>query len=57
MSQALQRNDSVAKFQQITEKIEAALSEISYNKLEISEEVQEQVINNTIYNSVVISLV
>ncbi|KAK7268247.1 hypothetical protein RIF29_20942 [Crotalaria pallida] len=40
---ALQRNDIVDKFQQITQKIEAALSEISYDKLEISEEVQEQI--------------
>lgn len=44
ISQALRRNDTIDKFQKITEKIEAALSEISYNKLEISEEVQEQVI-------------
>lgn len=44
MPQALRRNDTADKFQQITEKIEAALSDISYNKLEISEEVQEQVI-------------
>ncbi|KAK7343871.1 hypothetical protein VNO77_12958 [Canavalia gladiata] len=41
--QALRRNDIADKFQQITEKIEAALSEISYNKLEISEEVLEQI--------------
>ncbi|XP_061347030.1 U-box domain-containing protein 14 [Gastrolobium bilobum] len=41
--QALRRNDTADKFQKITEKIEAALSEISYNKLEISEEVQEQI--------------
>jgi hypothetical protein len=44
MPQALRRNDAADKFQQITEKIEAALSDISYNKLEISEEVQEQVV-------------
>jgi len=44
MPQALRRTDTADKFQQITEKIEAALSDISYNKLEISEEVQEQVI-------------
>jgi hypothetical protein len=44
MPQALRRNDTADKFQQITEKIEAALSDISYNKLEISEEFQEQVI-------------
>jgi len=44
MPQALRWNDTADKFQQITEKIEAALSDISYNKLEISEEVQEQVI-------------
>jgi hypothetical protein len=41
MPQALRRNDTADKFQQITEKIEAALSDISYNKLEISEEFQE----------------
>ncbi|CAL0316829.1 unnamed protein product [Lupinus luteus] len=41
--QALRRNDTVDKFQQVTQKIEEALSEISYNKLEISEEVQEQI--------------
>ncbi|MED6122787.1 U-box domain-containing protein 14 [Stylosanthes scabra] len=41
--QALQRNDTRDKFQQITEKIEEALCGISYNKLEISEEVQEQI--------------
>ncbi|KAK7279614.1 hypothetical protein RJT34_24669 [Clitoria ternatea] len=41
--QALQRNDTANKFLQITDKIEAVLSEISYNELEISEEVQEQI--------------
>ncbi|PNY03127.1 clathrin heavy chain 1-like protein, partial [Trifolium pratense] len=43
--QALRTNDAADKFQQITEKFEAALSDISYNKLEISlsEEVQEQI--------------
>lgn len=41
--QALQWNDIADKFRQITEKVEAALSEISYDKLEISEEVQEQI--------------
>ncbi|CAI8604144.1 unnamed protein product [Vicia faba] len=41
--QALWRNDAADKFQQVTEKIEAALSDISYDKLEISEEVQEQI--------------
>lgn len=43
MSQALRRNDIADKFQQVTEKIEAVLSEIPYYKLEISEEVREQV--------------
>jgi len=43
MSQALRRNDTAYKFQEVTEKIEAALSEIPYYKLEISEEVREQV--------------
>lgn len=56
MPQALRRNDAADKFQLVTEKIEAALSNISYNKLEISEEVQEQVnlsyeTDNTICNS------
>ncbi|XP_020229692.1 U-box domain-containing protein 14 [Cajanus cajan] len=41
--QALQRNDTADKFQKVTEKIEAVLSEIPYNKLEISEEVREQI--------------
>ncbi|CAK8573118.1 unnamed protein product [Lathyrus sativus] len=41
--QALRRNDAADKFQLVTEKIEAALSDISYNKLEISEEVHEQI--------------
>ncbi|XP_047178612.1 U-box domain-containing protein 14 [Vigna umbellata] len=41
--QALRRNDTADKFQQVTEKIEAALSEIPYYKLEISEEVREQI--------------
>ncbi|CAJ1976728.1 unnamed protein product [Sphenostylis stenocarpa] len=41
--QALQRNDTADEFQQITEKIEAVLSAIPYNKLDISEEVREQI--------------
>jgi len=43
VSQALRRNDTADKFQKVTEKIEAVLSEIPYCKLEISEEVREQV--------------
>jgi len=43
MSQALRMNDTADKFQKVTEKIEAVLSEILYYKLEISEEVREQV--------------
>lgn len=43
MSQALQRDKIADKFHQVTEKIEAALSEIPYDKLELSEEVREQV--------------
>jgi len=43
MSQALRRNDTADKFQKVTEKIEAVLSEIPYNKLDISDEVREQV--------------
>ena len=42
--QTLQRDDIADKINQITEKIEAALSEIPYFKLNLSEEVQEQVI-------------
>lgn len=41
--QALQRDKIVQKFCQITEKIEAALSEIPYDKLDLSEEVLEQI--------------
>jgi hypothetical protein len=40
----LQRDHIADKFNQITEKIEAALSEIPYDKLNLSEEVQEQVL-------------
>ncbi|KAI5575320.1 hypothetical protein POPTR_010G226500v4 [Populus trichocarpa] len=41
--QTLQRDHIADKFNQITEKIEAALSEIPYDKLNLSEEVQEQI--------------
>ncbi|XP_065870330.1 U-box domain-containing protein 14 isoform X2 [Euphorbia lathyris] len=41
--QALQRDKIAHKFCQITEKIEAALSEIPYDKLDLSEEVREQI--------------
>ena len=44
MSQALQRDKIVGDFQQVTEQIEEALSEIPYDKLDISEEVREQVL-------------
>ncbi|KAJ7970494.1 RING-type E3 ubiquitin transferase [Quillaja saponaria] len=40
--QAFQKDKMADKFQQVTEQIEAALSEIQYDKLEVSEEVQEQ---------------
>lgn len=43
MSQALRRNEIAEKFQHVNDQIEAALSELQYNKLEVSEEVQEQV--------------
>lgn len=41
--QALQRDIIDDRFHQMTEKIEAALTEIPYNKLSISEEVREQI--------------
>ncbi|KAH8501758.1 hypothetical protein H0E87_016518 [Populus deltoides] len=41
--QTLQRDDIADKINQITEKIEAALGEIPYDKLNLSEEVQEQI--------------
>ncbi|XP_012080958.2 U-box domain-containing protein 14 [Jatropha curcas] len=41
--QALQRDKIAQKFCQVTEKIEVALSEIPYNKLDLSEEVREQI--------------
>ncbi|KAE8672026.1 U-box domain-containing protein 13 [Hibiscus syriacus] len=40
---ALQMDQIAYKFQEITEAIEAALNEIPYNNLDISEEVQEQI--------------
>ncbi|KAG5237763.1 armadillo/beta-catenin repeat family protein [Salix suchowensis] len=41
--QTLHRDDIADKFNRITEKIEATLSEIPYDKLNLSEEVQEQI--------------
>lgn len=41
--QAIQRDKIAHKFCQITGKIEAALSEIAYDKLDLSEEVREQI--------------
>ncbi|XP_057979187.1 U-box domain-containing protein 14 [Malania oleifera] len=41
--QALERDKIADKFRQITEQIEAALNMIPYDKLDISEEVQEQI--------------
>lgn len=41
--QALQRDKVVGGFLQVTEQIEQALSQISYDKLDISEEVREQI--------------
>ena len=44
LSQALQREKIAQKFHLVTEQIEAALSEIHYDKLNLSEEVREQVL-------------
>lgn len=44
LSQALQREKIAQKFRQVTEQIEAALNEIHYDNLNISEEVREQVL-------------
>lgn len=41
--QALQREKIAQKFHEVTQQIEAALSEIHYDNLEISEEVREQI--------------
>ncbi|XP_021295512.1 U-box domain-containing protein 14 [Herrania umbratica] len=41
--QALQKDQITGKFQLMTETIEAALNEIPYDKLDISEEVREQI--------------
>lgn len=41
--QAVQRDKISSEFLHITEQIEEALSKVSYNKLDISEEVQEQI--------------
>ncbi|KAG1361407.1 U-box domain-containing protein 12 [Cocos nucifera] len=43
LSQALQREKYVCKFLEVTEHIEKALSEVSYDKLDVSEEVKEQI--------------
>ncbi|PIA29172.1 hypothetical protein AQUCO_06200037v1 [Aquilegia coerulea] len=42
LCQALHEEDIAKNFQEVTEQIEKALTEISYRKLHISEEVQEQ---------------
>lgn len=44
MCQAVQRDKISTEFLHITGKIEEALSKVSYNRLDLSEEVQEQVI-------------
>lgn len=44
LSQALQREKIAQKFHLVTEQIEAALSKIHYDKLNLSEEVREQVL-------------
>ena len=62
LSQALQREKIAQKFHLVTEQIEAALSEIHYDKLNLSEEVREQVLLQpnlfwrelTAYNSAVV---
>ena len=43
MSKAFHRDEIANKFHQMTEQIEAALKEIPYDKLPISDEVREQV--------------
>lgn len=40
----MQRDKIAAQFHQLTEQIEAALSDIPYDKLDLSEEVREQVL-------------
>lgn len=42
--QAFQRDEITRKFHQITEQIEAALNEIPFPELDVSEEVREQVL-------------
>lgn len=44
LSQALQREKIAERFHLVTEQIEAALSQIHYDKLNLSEEVREQVL-------------
>lgn len=43
LCQALERDNISYKFHQVNDQIEAALTEIPYNKLDISEEVREQI--------------
>lgn len=53
MLQALQIDKIASKFEHVTEQIEEALSQIPYNKLDIPDEVREQVQIfkfDTIYN-------
>lgn len=45
MTQALQRDEIALKFHRMTEKIEAALSQVRYEKLGFPEEVTEQVLS------------
>ena len=54
--QALQKDQIADKFQQMTKIIEATLNEIPYDKLDISEEVREQVpfLGNFAENRIVI---
>ena len=44
MSQALLRDKIAVKFSQMTDQIEVSLSRIPYDKLNVSEEVREQVL-------------
>ncbi|CAL1374222.1 unnamed protein product [Linum trigynum] len=47
--QSIHRDSIAAEFHQITEQVEEALSKIPYKKLDLSEEVQEQVLLNSVY--------
>lgn len=48
MWQALQMDKITGDFQQVTEQIEEAMTQIPYDKLDISEEVREQVFRSNL---------